>query len=180
MYMHISWTSLERKKEEAEEIFNIVSYIHVNHDRVNSDDKLRQLHRAATCVDNSKKHISTIRRTVRTTRRKYLDYFIFKIVDYIAPLRASAVPCNARGLAVACSRKLSKTLGGSTSTRPRVRKITLKTCDFVDISNATILTALGGSTTTSPPIVVLILRQQLASLYIIDYGRADDGAPNKS
>jgi hypothetical protein len=57
-----------------------------------------------------------------------------------------------------------------------VRKITLKTCDFVDISNATITTALGGSTTTSPPIVVVILRQQLD---IIDYGRVY-AAPDKS
>jgi hypothetical protein len=61
-----------------------------------------------------------------------------------------------------------------------VRKLTLKTCDFIDISNATIPTALGGSTTTSPPIVAVILRQQLDSLYIIDYGRADDGVPDKS
>jgi hypothetical protein len=58
-------------------------------------------------------------------------------------------------------RKLSATLGGSTSTRPRVRKITLKTYDFIDIDNATIPTALGGSTTSSPPIVIVILRQQL-------------------
>jgi hypothetical protein len=49
-----------------------------------------------------------------------------------------------------------------------VRKITLKICDFVDISNATILTALGGLTTTSPPIVILILRQQL-NYVIVDY-----------
>jgi hypothetical protein len=82
MYMHI-WTSLRRKKEEAKEILNIVSYIHVNHDCVSSDDKLHQLHRTATCVDNSKKHISTIRRTVWTTQRKYFDYFVFNIVDYI-------------------------------------------------------------------------------------------------
>jgi hypothetical protein len=61
-----------------------------------------------------------------------------------------------------------------------MRKITLKAYDFVDISNATIPTALGGSTTTSPPIVVVILRQQLTYLYIVDYGRADDGAPNQS
>jgi hypothetical protein len=61
-----------------------------------------------------------------------------------------------------------------------VRKLTLKTCDFIGISNATIPTALGGSTATSPPIVVAILRQQLVSLYIIDYGRTDDGAPDKS
>jgi hypothetical protein len=61
-----------------------------------------------------------------------------------------------------------------------VRKLILKTCDFVDISNATIPTMLGGSTTTSSPIVIVILRQQLAYLYIIDYGHADDGAPDKS
>jgi hypothetical protein len=56
-----------------------------------------------------------------------------------------------------------------------VRKITLKTYDFVDISNTAIPTALGGSTTTSPPIVVVILRQQLTYLYI-----AGHAAPNKS
>jgi hypothetical protein len=61
-----------------------------------------------------------------------------------------------------------------------VRKITIKTYDFIDISNATIPTALGGSTTTSPPIVIVILRQQLAYLYIINYDRANDGAPDKS
>jgi hypothetical protein len=61
-----------------------------------------------------------------------------------------------------------------------VRKIILKIYDFVDIGNATIPTTLGGSTTTSPPIVDTILRQQLAYLYIIDYGRANRGAPDKS
>jgi hypothetical protein len=60
-----------------------------------------------------------------------------------------------------------------------VRKITLNTCNFIDISNAMIPTALGGSTTTSPPIVDTILRQQL-DYVIIDYGRADRGAPDKS
>jgi hypothetical protein len=49
-----------------------------------------------------------------------------------------------------------------------VWKITFKTCDFIDISNATIPTTLGGSTTTSPPIVVVILRQQL-DYVIVDY-----------
>jgi hypothetical protein len=49
-----------------------------------------------------------------------------------------------------------------------VRKITFKTYDFVDISNATIPTALGGSITTSPPIVIVILRQQL-DYVIVDY-----------
>jgi hypothetical protein len=60
-----------------------------------------------------------------------------------------------------------------------VRNLILKTCDFIDISNATIPTALGGLTTTSPPIVVVIIRHQL-DYVIIDYGRADDGAPDKS
>jgi hypothetical protein len=78
------------------------------------------------------------------------------------------------------TRALSETLRGSTPTRPGVRKITLKTYDFINISNATIPRTLGGSTTASPPIVVVILRQQLANLYIVDYGRADRGAPNKS
>jgi hypothetical protein len=78
------------------------------------------------------------------------------------------VACHARGLTVARSRKLSATLGGSTSTRPGVQKIILKIYDFVDISNATIPTVLGGSTTTSPPIVVAILRQQL-DYVIVDY-----------
>jgi hypothetical protein len=50
----------------------------------------------------------------------------------------------ARGLAVAHSRKLSATLGGSTSTRPGVSKIILKTCDFINISNTAIPTVLGG------------------------------------
>jgi hypothetical protein len=92
---------------------------------------------------------------------------------------ASTAACHARGLAVVHSRKLSATLRGSTSTRPGVRKLILKTYDFVDISNATIPTALGGSTTTSPPIVIVILQQQLDYI-IIDYGRADRGAPDKS
>jgi hypothetical protein len=88
---------------------------------------------------------------------KYFDYFVFNIVDYIAPLRVSAVPCYARELAVTHSRKLSATLGGSTLTRPGVQKIILKTCDFIDISHATIPMTLGGSTTTSPSIVDTIL-----------------------
>jgi hypothetical protein len=49
-----------------------------------------------------------------------------------------------------------------------VRKLILKTRDFVDIINTTIPTALGGSTTTSPPIVIVILRQQL-DYVIVDY-----------
>jgi hypothetical protein len=60
-----------------------------------------------------------------------------------------------------------------------VRKLTLKTCDFVDISNTTIPTALGGSTTTLPPIVVVILRQQL-DYVIIDYAASSTPYPIKA
>jgi Mrp family chromosome partitioning ATPase len=84
------------------------------------------------------------------------------------------------------------TLGGSTSrTRafsnargldinsPLSAENHIKTCDFIGISNAVIPTTLRGSTTTSPLIVDTILRQQLDYI-IIDYGRADHGAPDKS
>jgi hypothetical protein len=60
-----------------------------------------------------------------------------------------------------------------------VRKITIKAYDFVDITNATIPTALGGSTTTSPPIVVMILRQQL-DYVIIDYAASTTPHPIKA
>jgi hypothetical protein len=92
----------------------------------------------------------------------------------------STAAYHAQGLIAAYSRKLSATLGGSTSTRPGVQKIILKTYDFVDVSNAMIPTTLGGSTTTSPPIVVVILQQQLDYFYIIDYGHVDHAAPDKS
>jgi hypothetical protein len=49
--------------------------------------------------------------------------------------------------------------------------------NFVDISNATIPTALGGSTTTSPPIV--ILRQQL-DYVIVDYAAPTMPRPIKA
>jgi hypothetical protein len=55
----------------------------------------------------------------------------------------------------------------------------LKTCDFVDINYTAIPTMLEGSTTTLPPIVVVIIRQQLTYLYIVDYGHVY-AAPNKS
>jgi hypothetical protein len=120
--------------------------------------------------------------TVSTTHRLLgqLEENILTTSSSISSTVASTAASHAWGLVVAYSRKLSTTLGGSTSTRPSVRKITFKTCNFVDISNATIPTALGGSTTTSPPIVIVILRQQLDYLYIVDYGRADHGAPDKS
>jgi hypothetical protein len=60
-----------------------------------------------------------------------------------------------------------------------VQKITLKTCDFVDISNAMIPTALGGSTTTLPPIVDTILRQQL-DYFIVDYAAPTTPHPIKA
>jgi hypothetical protein len=110
------------------------------------------------CSDNSETNISTTLSSTSSTT-------------------ASTAACHARGLIAVHSRKLSATLGGSTSTRPGVRKLTLKTCDFVDISNAAIPTTLGGSTTTSPPIVVVILRQQL-DYVIVDYGRTVHAAPS--
>jgi hypothetical protein len=91
-----------------------------------------------------------------------------KSISTTSSSRSSTAAYHARGLAAAHSRKLSATLGGSTSTRSRVWKLTLKTYDFIDISNATILTALGGSTTTSPSIVIVILRQQL-DYVIVNY-----------
>jgi hypothetical protein len=60
-----------------------------------------------------------------------------------------------------------------------VRKITLKTCDFVDISNTVIPTALGGSTTTSLPIMVVILRHQL-DYVIVDYAAPTTPHPIKA
>jgi hypothetical protein len=64
-----------------------------------------------------------------------------------------------------------------------VWRLTLKTFDFVDISNTlasntVIPTTLGGSATTLSPIVAVILRQQLAYLYIFD--RTVYAAPHKS
>jgi hypothetical protein len=56
----------------------------------------------------------------------------------------------------------------------------LKTCDFIDISNVTIPTALGGSTITSPPIVIVILRQQLDYVYIVDYATPTTPHPIKA
>jgi hypothetical protein len=106
---------------------------------------------------------------------QYFDYLVFNIVN--CSINSGLVHSGARRLAH--SRKLSATLGGSTSTHPGVRKITLKTCDFINISNATIPTALGGLTTTSPPIVVVIIRHRL-DYGIVDYGRAVHAALDKS
>jgi hypothetical protein len=125
------------------------------------------------------------RRLLRQLEKKILRLpCIFVYVDYPASTTSAStispiVACHAWGLVVAHLCKLSATLGGSTSSCPGVRKITVKTCDFIDISNTAIPTALGGSTTTSPPIVVVILRQQLTYLCIIDYGH-DHVAPDKS
>jgi hypothetical protein len=91
----------------------------------------------------------------------------------------STAACHARELVVAHSRKLSATLGGSTSTRPGVWKLILKTYDFVDISNTIIPTALGGSTTASPPIVIVIVWQQL-DYVIVDYAALTTPHPIKA
>jgi hypothetical protein len=131
------------------------TYVYV---KITQDINQKQFAPASYCSDNSEKNTSTTSSSTSSTAASTAAYY-------------------ARGLIVAHSHKLSTTLGGSTSTRPGVRKITLKTCDFVDIGNATITTALGGSTTTLPPIVVVILWQQLDYLY--DLGRVY-AAPNKS
>jgi hypothetical protein len=55
----------------------------------------------------------------------------------------------------------------------------LKNCDFIDISNATIPTTLGGSTTTLPPIMVVILRHQL-DYVIVDYAAPTTPHPIKA
>jgi hypothetical protein len=111
------------------------------------------------CIDNLEKNISTTRRANRTTRRK---------IFWLLRLQHHRLRLATLGGLPSRTRALSATLGGSTSTCPWVRNLILKTCDFVDISNATIPTALGGSTTTSPLIVIVILRQQL-DYVIIDY-----------
>jgi hypothetical protein len=54
-------------------------------------------------------------------------------VDSIAPWFMSTMACHARGLAIMSSRTQHRS--GSTSLRLCVRKLTLKICDFVDISN---------------------------------------------
>jgi hypothetical protein len=60
-----------------------------------------------------------------------------------------------------------------------VRKLILKTYDFVNISKAMIPTALGGSTRTSPPVVIVILRQQLDYI-IVDYAALTTSHPIKA
>jgi hypothetical protein len=123
-------------------------------------------------VHNSEKIIST------TSSLNIVDYICVNCGLPHSGARRRALAqtiCNARGLAAAHSRKLSATLGGSTSTLPGVQKITLKTCDFVDISNATIPIALEGSTTAS----IVILRQQL-DYVIVDYAAPTTPHPIKA
>jgi hypothetical protein len=135
-------------------------YIHENHES------------SIYCADELQELRGKLGENISTTRR--LLGQLEENTSTTSASSASTATCNAQGLAVVRLRKLSATLGGSTSTRPGVRKLTLKTCDFININNATIPTALGGSTTTSPPIVVVILRQQL------DYVIVDHAAPEKS
>jgi hypothetical protein len=103
------------------------------------------------------KHQATNQLQIDPTSYKLYSNNPEKNILTTSSLTLSTTVCHARGLVVVHSRKLSATLGGSTSTRPCVRKLMLKTCDFIDISNPTIPTTLGGSTTTSPPIVAAIL-----------------------
>jgi hypothetical protein len=108
-------------------------------------------------------------------KKKYFDYFVFNIID-----------CDANcGLLRSEARRhtLTQTIGNARGldikTRPEVRKLILKTYDFIDISNATIPPALGGSTIISPPIVIVILRQQLDCI-IVDYVAPTTPHPTKA
>jgi hypothetical protein len=123
-----------------------------------------------SCADNLEKNILTTRQLLGQLEEN---------TSTTSASSASTATCNAQGLAVARLRKLSTTLGVSTLTRPGVRKLTLKTRDFIDINNATIPTALGGSTTTLPPIVIMILRQQL-DYVIVDYAAPTTPQPIKA
>jgi hypothetical protein len=108
------------------------------------------------------------------SEEKYFDYLVFNIVDCGVNYDLPRLGTRHRALA--------QTIGntrGLDINSPRSAENHLKTCDFIDISNATIPTTLGGSTTASPPIVDTILRQQLDNV-IVDYGRADQGALDKS
>jgi hypothetical protein len=93
-------------------------------------------------ADNSKKNILTTSSSTSSTAE-------------------STATCHARGLSSSCT-------GANYRQRSGTRHQLAPECDFVDISNATIPTTLGGSTTTSPLIVVVILRQQL-DYVIVDY-----------
>jgi hypothetical protein len=107
---------------------------------------------------------------VDNPEKKYFDYFICNFVDCGLPYSGAR------------HRPLAQTIGnarGLDINSPQSAENHPQTCDFVDISNTVIPTALGDSTTTLPPIVVVILRQ-LAYLYIIDYGHANHTASDKS
>jgi hypothetical protein len=65
--------------------------------------------------DSVKDCTGTLRELHGQLGEKYFDYFVFNIVDYI---RVDCDLLRPGALTVAHSRKLSATLGGSTSTRP--------------------------------------------------------------
>jgi hypothetical protein len=75
---------------------------------------------------------------------KDFDYFVFNIVDYGVNCGLLRSGAHHRALAQTISNARGLDINS-----PRSAEITLKTCDFVDISNAMIPTTLGGSTTTS-------------------------------
>jgi hypothetical protein len=101
----------------------------------------------------SRKYIRQVTKLHGQLEEKYFDYNGVtpdcsdnsdKNILTTSSSRSSTAACHARGLVITHSCKLLATLGGSMSTRPWVRKITLKTCNFVDISNATIPTKARG------------------------------------
>jgi hypothetical protein len=106
---------------------------------------------------------------------KNFDYFVFNIVDY-------GVNCGLLRSG-AHRRALAQTIDNVLGARHQLARECGKSPSRSTISSISATrrfqTTLGGSTTTSPPIADMILRQQL-NYVIIDYGRADRGAPDKS
>jgi hypothetical protein len=107
--------------------------------------------------------------TVRTIRRKYFNYFVFNIVDY-------GVNCDLLRSGTR-HRALAQNIGNARGLDIN-SPLSVET-SYVNISNATIPTMLGGSTTTSPPIVIMILRQQL-DYVIVDYAAPTTPHPMKA
>jgi hypothetical protein len=83
-------------------------------------DKGRNLRKLLLCADNSEKNISTTRRTARSGQLK--ENILINSSSTSSTTSATAAS-HARGLAVTYSRKLSMTLGGSTSPRPECEKL---------------------------------------------------------
>jgi hypothetical protein len=120
-----------RAQSKFQEKSKICLYVHISSDRTTS------------------RHMTTYLasyQTTRTTRRKIFwllwsdnskKNILTTLSSTSSTTSSSTAACYAWGLAAVHSRKLSTTLEGSTSTHLWVRKLILKTCDFVDMSNKT-------------------------------------------